>query len=576
MEQVNFGTLIWYTRKEFQHYLKSYAFGQLAPILTEINQVPPFQLIRETSVNPLTYFKVIDCDGVETDILSDATTAGLSIDAKSGFDIIKFPSTVKIPNQSFVQGAYYIEMSDGVNIWYSEYFQMLDYVENLLKIEFCHDGNFEHDGGYIDYSNGYKNRIYLDSIIAKPEYKTEEKVSVRQGRKFPEYQVSWKVHKFQSILPEFICDVLRLVWQHDFVEISQNEKTYSISEFIMNTPEWSSKADLGRVEFEFTTDVVYTSIAGRGVTSASCEVGAGGCFPLDYTAVSVVENGSAEYNGDYYIDATSGLQIDFEDNDYVIVQTGSVFSLKQWVASVYNSVSLTDEDIVFDSNYELYYEQSGTLRRNSLTVTDTKVTGFAITGSIVEIYIRLTNGTEYLLKVGTAADYLSASGITYTKPNGAQSIQVKIGNAVCGNYWESDWIDFGVPCNVTSEGMYASASLASAGGVLDDEYFILDPANVYGLPSRIVMQLNPTITYIDDSTALATLGYDTCYAISGGNPYGLPEGVVRVLVQNTTTYEDDLDAQNAGVSDGDLYVWDSSLGGGSNFIKELYAAGIPA
>ncbi len=147
MEQVNFGTLIWYTRKEFQHYLKSYAFGQLAPILTETNQLPPFQLIRETSVNALTYFKVIDCDGIETDILSDATTAGLSIDAKSGFDIIKFPSTVKIPNQTFSQGAYYIEMSDGVNIWYSEYFQMLDYVENLLKIEFCHDGNFEHDGG---------------------------------------------------------------------------------------------------------------------------------------------------------------------------------------------------------------------------------------------------------------------------------------------------------------------------------------------------------------------------------------------------------------------------------------------
>jgi hypothetical protein len=90
------------------------------------------------------------------------------------------------------------------------------------------------------------------------------------------------------------------------------------------------------------------------------------------------------------------------------------------------------------------------------------------------------------------------------------------------------------------------------------------------------MQLNPTVTYIDDSTALAALGYDTCYAISGGNPYGLPEGVVRVLVQNTTTYEDDLDAQNAGIADGDLYVWDSSLGGGSNFIKELYAAGIPA
>ena len=576
MEQVNFGTLVWYTKKEFQHYLKDYAFGKLAPILTELNQIPPFQLTRSTSAASITSFKLVDSGGTETTITTDITTAGLEVVAKSGFDIIKYPSNVKIPNQNFAQNAYYAVMSDGANTWYSEYFQMLEYTGRLLKIEFCHDGNFEHEGGYIDYSGGYKNRLFLDTQLSQPTYPTEQKGTTRQGRFFPEYQVSWKQYKFNAFLPEYLLDVARLIWQHDFVEIWQNGKKYAVQRFLMNDPEWQDKTDIAKVEFEFTNEAVYTAIAGRGVTSASCDIAAGECFTLTHTAVAMVENGSAEHTGHYYVNATTGNNVNFTTDDYVIVKTGSVFSLKRFNGSGYDSVSLTNDDIVYDLNGTLYYEQATTLKPNSLTVTDTAVKGRAISGSVVEVWVRLTNGQEYLITTGTAADFNTASGISYTKPNGASAIMVKIGNAVCGNYWESAWIDFGLPCPITSQGMYANEGAAITGGVSDDEYFVLSQANSYGLPNRIVMQVNPTVTYLDDTAALAALGYDTCYSVKAGNPYGLPEGIVRVLIQNTTTYADDAAAQTAGISDGDLYVWTGSGGGVSNVIKELYAAGIPA
>lgn len=575
MVQENFGTLVWYNKKEFQHYLKDYAFGRVDPILTELNQIPPFQLIRNTSGNSITYFKIITSKGSTVTITDDIQTGGLSIIAKPNFDIIKYNSNIKIPNQSFEQNTYYAEMSDGVNIWYSEYFQMLEYTGRLLKIEYCHGSNFEHSGGYIDYTGGYKNRIYLPTQLAKPSYPTEKKSTKRQGRDFDEYMVSWKLFKFEATLPEFMCDIMRLIWQHDFVEISQNGKTYAVSQFLMNDPEWLPKTDLAKVEFEFTTEVTYTQIAGRGVTSASCDIVAGGCFTLNYTAVASVVFNSPEYSGGYYIDSSTGAQVSFAENDYILVSIDSSSStLRQWISGAYTNVSGVSEQVAFNANDNSYERFDGTFWRvNKLVVEDTKVRGSAILGSVIEIWIRYLTSEEKLLKTGTATEYNTLNGIPYTRPAGASAIMVKIGNSVCGNYWESAWVDFGFPCPISVEGTFESITAAETGGVQDDEYFVISQSNPYGLPDRVVLQLNPTVTYQDDTAAAAVIGQDNCYAVSANNPYGLPKGVIRVLVQNITSYADDSAAQSGGIGDGELYVWSASIGGGSNLVRELDTGG---
>ena len=161
---------------------------------------------------------------------------------------------------AFFNGQYYVVMSDSVDIWYSEVFTVVNDIEPYLKIEWWDTEDFIMDGGVIVYQKpAYKNVLYLDSDIAKPQYIFEEEGEQRDGYFFPTKQISEKRYRFKFFASEYLLDVMRFIRMADFARITYQGQTYNLDTFLI-TPEWENNGDVASVEAEFDTATVAKKI----------------------------------------------------------------------------------------------------------------------------------------------------------------------------------------------------------------------------------------------------------------------------------------------------------------------------
>ena len=120
------------------------------------------------------------------------------------------------------------------------------------------------DGGVIPYSRtigkAYGNQIFLDTTIGMPEYSFTEDGEERDGRFFPIKQISEKVYKFKAVVPEYLCDCMRLIRLSDVVKITdQLGRTYNVEHFEMEV-EWLDGGHLAEIDCSFETDTVVKKI----------------------------------------------------------------------------------------------------------------------------------------------------------------------------------------------------------------------------------------------------------------------------------------------------------------------------
>jgi hypothetical protein len=212
------------------------------------------------------------------DITASMIETGLQIISFTslGYDVIVYYGLLPILQNQLI-GQYYAVMTDGVETWYSEVWTAIEDVQSYLKLEWYNKENVAFDGGQIVYEQTYyRNYLYLDAEIGKPEYKFEEEGEERDGYFFPEKQISEKVYKSVVLAPEFLCDCMRLILMADYVRITDKfGRVYNCDTFLI-TPEWQVQGDLASVEMEFQTDTVVKKI-GRGYTIPS-----GADFNNDY------------------------------------------------------------------------------------------------------------------------------------------------------------------------------------------------------------------------------------------------------------------------------------------------------
>lgn len=156
-------------------------------------------------------------------------------------------------------GQYYLRLTDGVNTWYSEIFTAVNDIAPYLKITWWDEQDFVMDAGTIVYSengvNIFKNILYLDSSLAKPEYPFEEEGETRDGYFFPVKQISEKRYRFAFWASEYLLDVMRFIRMADYAEIDWHGQHFSLDTFLI-TPEWEANGDIAAVEASFDTATV--------------------------------------------------------------------------------------------------------------------------------------------------------------------------------------------------------------------------------------------------------------------------------------------------------------------------------
>ena len=222
--------------------------------------MPTFQLYTEQS-NYLLYLAVINENTgavVKTIYPADLATYGITREYFGNMMILSYPAIIPILN-SMENGRYYIRMYMDEYDLFSDIFTVVNDIQPYLKLEWWDDQDFVMDAGVIAYDGTFKNVLYLDSDIAKPEYVFEEEGESRDGYFYPVKMISEKRYRFNFLAPEYLLDVLRFVRMSDHVRITKNGQEYSVDTFLI-TPEWEANGDVAVVAAEFETATVAKKI----------------------------------------------------------------------------------------------------------------------------------------------------------------------------------------------------------------------------------------------------------------------------------------------------------------------------
>lgn len=260
------------------NHKKSYAYGSVAPLIMPFNCIDPFQIIAVTSsVRDIDYAYLVNYNTREkTNLTKEFTEIGLCIKPVDKYAVIMFPGIYPLSNVEF-EGLYYLELiDDELYHYYSEVFCFSSKTDNLLTIEYWNpESDFAIKNGLITFTDNFHFKLRLNTELGKPEYNFEEEATKRLGYSFIESQVSKKIYKFNAVVPEYVCDAMRIIRLCSNKIISSLGETYDAMSFDMSV-DWQDQGDLASVNCEFETDNVIVNLGGYEY------VPLGGDFNKDY------------------------------------------------------------------------------------------------------------------------------------------------------------------------------------------------------------------------------------------------------------------------------------------------------
>lgn len=257
----NISPLPFYDSLALQNHRKDYAYGQVYQLITYRNMLLPFQVVLSngTSVGWVRLYNFNT--GKYIEITDSMKENGLVIKSFTGFVLLKYPGTLPIVEIKH-EGLYYLAIYiKGLGTIYSDLFTVTNRISDYLLIEYSNSYNFELKNGIVDFSDNFAFKCYLNTQVGKPEYNFEEESTKRLGYTYVESQVSKKTYKFNVIVPEYICDALRIVRLCDNKIIRCKDDEYEAITFEMEA-EWQTQGDLASVTCEFETDNVIANIGG--------------------------------------------------------------------------------------------------------------------------------------------------------------------------------------------------------------------------------------------------------------------------------------------------------------------------
>lgn len=211
---------------------------------------------------------------VDSNVLPKLTTTGLTFKASSalGYKVAVYPGVLPAFTQ-LDNGRYYLRITINYVDYYSEIFTVVNDIAPYLKIEWWDNEDFVMDAGAIVYKypsgqqlQQFRNVLYLQADIAKPEYVFEEEGENRDGYFFPTKQISEKKYRFSFLASEYLLDVMRFIRMADYAYIEKNGQRYGLDTFLI-TPEWEDNGDVASVAAEFETATVAKKI-GQGYIMA--------------------------------------------------------------------------------------------------------------------------------------------------------------------------------------------------------------------------------------------------------------------------------------------------------------------
>ena len=459
-----------------------------------LNYVLPFQIKKQASlftVDAITYVSVDG--GSDIDILARLAANELHIVKLTGSDqIIHLGQTAL--TSAVPEGRYYIKLEIGGEFWYSKTITCRDFTPNLIgsscvktKIEYwstCDIGGIYYRPIPGFESVQYKNIIYLDSEIGRPDYLFDEEGEEDSLKVFhPEIQTVEKQHSIEAILPEFMLDAISLLFLHinrtGAVEILTNEGVVGeVKKLLISKPEWTTETALdAKAELQFITKTEYKI----GCCSIDDEL-AQTCIRSAFQVVATISEGSQDYINFRYTDAADFVtKIPLVNGDYVLINNAA--TQKQYVRK-YNAVTqLYDDmgiafnlgDAVVDMNMfnnnppgaKIYYYAITSPENNFKNVptiflddggVQFRVYGATYWDCVVEVYEKNDVGDFILVETGTGSEY-NTVGISYDSAINAVGVYIKCIGLDC-DLESSDYLPYPAQGGINFDGIEVDFEVA--------------------------------------------------------------------------------------------------------------------
>lgn len=257
----NLSVLPFYTSLDQQNARKWWVYNRVYPLFCPAGFLLPFQIqLPITEERQILSWKIYDKTGNEVANLRSMQNLIIQKIINNQYSVLIYNGLMPIVAQ-MQNGQYYSYLevdtdSQGYFEFYSEIFTVVNDIEPYLKITWWDETDFVMDAGTIVYeSPTFKNVLYLQSDIAKPEYIFEEEGETRDGYFFPVKQISEKRYRFNFLASEYLLDVMRFIRMADHAQIEYHGQTYSLDTFLI-TPEWEDEGDIAVVQAEFDTATV--------------------------------------------------------------------------------------------------------------------------------------------------------------------------------------------------------------------------------------------------------------------------------------------------------------------------------
>lgn len=255
--------LKFYDALEKQERYKSYAYGHVSPVIMPFNTLDPFQFVLPSGVGTTIQSAALYYTNNKKaiDITSRLKETGLTVITTNNYKVVTFRGIFPLIEVKF-EGEYYLRLTISGKNFYSEVFCFTNNTDDCVEIEYWNpEADFTLKNGLVTFANNFHFKVLLKSELGKPEYGFEEEATKRLGYNFIESQVSKKTYKFNTVLPEYLCDALRLIRLCSNKILRSKGEEYEMLSFDMDV-DWQDQGDLASVNCEFDVDNIIVNIGG--------------------------------------------------------------------------------------------------------------------------------------------------------------------------------------------------------------------------------------------------------------------------------------------------------------------------
>ena len=239
--------LMFYSSTSNKYCNKHYAWGNTFFFACEPGTIPGFQICISDDID----IRGLSLVGKNTGTISLSTPQLVLEDKESKLRVIEFQES----QHQLQKDVYYYALYTSNGTYVSEDFSHVDDITKYVCIEYAPKNTLYAKNLIISPSSGFRFKVLLNTSLARPEYKYDEESTKRHGYEFIESVISRKVLKCSAVVPEYICDALRVVKLCENTKLTDKAtgKSYEVmhSDFIAD---WQTQGDLAIVTLSFVVD----------------------------------------------------------------------------------------------------------------------------------------------------------------------------------------------------------------------------------------------------------------------------------------------------------------------------------